>query len=79
MRARVLGVAAVDFVSNDGNRIKGTSLYVAFADEAVTGEKCDKVFLRGEIELPQGIKIGSEVELGFNMRGKVESISAVKA
>lgn len=79
MKVRILGFSAVDFTSGDGKHIKGSSLYVAFADEAVTGEKCDKVFLRDGITLPQGTKIGSEVELGFNMRGRAESISVIKA
>lgn len=79
MKVRILGFAPVDFTSGDGKHIKGSSLYVAFADEVVTGEKCDKVFLHDGITLPQGTKIGAEVELGFNMRGKVESIAAIKA
>lgn len=76
MLMRVLGIAPVDFKSQDGAQIKGFSVYTAFEDERVTGERTEKLFVRQGIELPK-MSIGDTVDVLFNMRGKVEAVEAV--
>lgn len=75
MLMRVLGIAPVDFTSDDGTHIQGFSLYTAFEDERVKGERTEKLFVRQGVELPK-MAIGDPVQVSFNMRGKVETIEA---
>ena len=79
MQVNILGVAAVDFTTKDGKHIKGNSIYVTFPDESVTGEKAERLFLKENIKLPSGVKIGDAVEVTFDMRGRPEAIYAIKA
>lgn len=76
MLMRVLGIAPVDFTSNDGKQITGFSLFTAFEDNNVKGERTEKLFVRQGIELPK-MSIGDTVDVLFNMRGKVEAVEAV--
>jgi hypothetical protein len=78
MQARLLGFSAVDFTANDGHQIKGVSLYIAFADENITGERTERIFVRDGITIPK-IGIGDTLDISFDMRGKAESVQAAKA
>lgn len=74
MKAKALGTSQVNFVDNNGRAVTGTSIYIAFSDEKVTGLKADKVFVRSDIELPD-IKPNDTLELLFDMRGRVEAVN----
>lgn len=77
MIMRLLGYSAVDFLSDDGSPIKGVSLYVAFEDDHVEGERTERLFVKHGIALPK-LAVGDYMDVGFNMRGKVESIASAK-
>ena len=75
MKMNLLGYRQLDFVGNDGNAVKGTTLFVSFEEAGVTGLATDKLFIRPEIEIPKGVEIGKPLIINFNRRGKVESIA----
>ena len=72
MYVRLLGVRSMDFDSQ-GEHIKGTQLFFAFKADGVDGEMSDKVFLRDGFKVPP-LKPGTMLNLGFNNRGKIESV-----
>lgn len=76
MKMRLLGARVLDFKANDGKQVTGTQLFVAFAAENVTGEMTDKIFVRDGVNMPQ-VKVGEHIEVAFNNRGKLESISPI--
>lgn len=73
MLAKFLGLAKVNFTNPNGEMIKGNTIYCAFKDENVEGLKTERFFLKEGIEFPE-CKINDNIELVFNMRGKVEMI-----
>lgn len=73
MVVNVIGKSKVDFATADGQVIKGTSLYVSHIDEHVEGLKCEKFFVKSSIPCDD-IKVGEQIELYFNQRGKIDSI-----
>ena len=75
---KLLGYATLDFTSSDGKVIKGTSVYAASEDENVKGLRADKLFLREDINLPDGVKVGDTIDVTFNMKGKPESVQLAK-
>lgn len=77
MRSQIIGVQPIQFTNNHGEEIKGTNIYVAFKDENVTGLRAEKMFLKNGIELPKDTKVNDTVEIAFNFKGKIESISKV--
>ena len=66
MQAKLLGFMGVDFTNKDGERIVGMNIFVAFKDENVHGLKAEKFFLKDGIDT---------LELSFNYKGKIESIT----
>jgi len=41
----------------------------------VNGEKTEKLFIKEGIEIPKDLKLNDTIEVTFNMKGKVESVS----
>lgn len=74
MIAKLLGMAELDFTSGNGEKIQGCNLFVSYQDENVVGEKTDKFYVKKEIKMPEQIKIGDELNIFFNSKGKVEAI-----
>ena len=76
----VIGMRALNFTSNDGHQIVGTTLFVSFDDdsESVIGEKTDKLFVKDSIALPSNLKPGDAVNISFTQKGKVEKVSLAK-
>jgi len=74
MKAKLLGTRQLDFTSKDGNQIKGTNLFLAFPEDGVTGHATDKIFIRSDISLPAGMKVGGEIQVFFNRKGRVEAV-----
>jgi hypothetical protein len=74
MRSQLVGIQHIQFTNNNGEEIKGKSIFVAFKDENVQGLRTEKLFLKEGIELPKDTKINDAIEISFNYKGKVESI-----
>lgn len=70
----VLGKRPVSFKSDDGKDITGTTLYLGYEEEGVEGMKVDKVFIAAAKMPKEDIVVGTEVDVVFNRRGKVDSI-----
>ena len=76
MQAKLLGFMGVDFKNKQtGEQIVGMNIFVAFKDENVHGLKAEKFFLKEGIVLPEQVKVNDTLELSFNYKGKVESIT----
>lgn len=75
MYVNLLGSRALDFTGSDGKAVKGIQLFVSFDEDGVNGQATDKIFIKPEVELPKGIKIGNKLNLSFNRKGKVEAVS----
>jgi len=78
MKVKLLGIRNLDFTGSNGNQVKGTNLYIAFPEDGVQGHAIDKVFIKPEINLPDGLKAGNHVQLFYNRRGKVEAVVAAE-
>lgn len=75
MQAKLLGFMGVDFTNTNGEKVKGTNIYLGFKDANVTGMKAQKFFVKEDIKFPEQIKVNDVLEIGFDYRGKVESIT----
>ena len=74
MLVKVQGFRQMDFKGSDGKQVKGTTLYASYPEDGVTGEVTDKFFIKPEVSIPKGVAIGKTLDIGFNRRGKVETI-----
>jgi len=74
MLATLLGSRVLDFVADDGSKIKGTQLFVSFTEDGVTGQAADKFFVKDGMEIPAKLAPGLKVEIDFNRKGKVEGV-----
>ena len=75
MRATILGTRTLNFEAEQGT-VKGTQLFIAFRENGVDGEMCDKLFIREDFLLPD-LKPGDSVEISFNHRGRPEEVRLV--
>lgn len=71
----LLGFRHLDFSTDDGSSVKGDQLFVAFAEDGVTGRMADKLFIRDGIALPT-LTPGMMLDIGFNHKGRVISVKA---
>lgn len=80
MQVRVLGVQTLDFANKDtGEVIRGMNIHSAFKEDGVNGLAVRKFFIRdGSIALPKDIQANEVLELGFNYKGRIESIRRIK-
>lgn len=74
----LLGFRHLDFTTDDGSAVKGVQLFVAFAEDGVTGRMADKLFIRDGIALPT-LTPGMTLDISFNRKGRVVSIKAAPA
>lgn len=72
---RLLGHRRLDFKDRDGSDVKGMQLYVSFSEDGVTGEMCDKLFVRDGVELPP-LTPGMNLDVTYNHKGRVVAIKA---
>ena len=77
MQAKLLGFMGVDFTNKDGEQIVGMNIFVAFKDDNVHGLRAEKFFLKEGISLPEQVKVNDTLEISFNYKGKIESITIV--
>ena len=73
---KLIGIQALNFKNNLGEQVRGTNIWVAYADENVTGLKAQKFFLKDGFELPD-CKPNDNLRLIFDMRGRVVSVEKV--
>lgn len=72
----LLGFKKINF-NIDGQDVIGTNLYIAFPEDGVEGQMCDKLFVReGSISLPE-LTPGMELNIIYNRKGKPVRIDAV--
>ena len=71
----LIGIRALSFTAESGEKIEGTQLFVSIPEEGVVGEITDKIFIRPEILLPKDLKPGDEINISFNRKGKAEAIT----
>lgn len=76
MVGKIIGYSPVSFSTSDGKLVEGTTLSVGFSDEHTNGLRAERLFIKKEIEIPQ-VKLGEEVNIYFNQRGKVDAITKV--
>jgi len=74
MQMNLKGFRVLDFTADNGEQVKGTQLFVAFTDAAVTGQMTDKLFVRPDVSLPPDLKPEETLDVFFNQRGKVEAV-----
>ncbi len=74
MIVKLIGISELDFVATNGEHIKGNNLYVCYPADNVMGNKCDRFFVNQNIQLPD-VKIGSNIDVAFNNKGKVEAVT----
>lgn len=74
MIVKLLGFTPVSFKTSDGKQIEGTTISVGVPDEHTTGMRAERFFVKKEIAVPQ-VKIGENINVFFNQKGKVESIT----
>ncbi len=75
MKFKLVGIQRLDFKNSAGEQISGTNIYCAYQDENTEGARTEKFFLKEGVALPQGIKVNDLIDVSFNMKGKVESVS----
>ena len=73
MQVKLVGVQPVNFTNSNGETINGTNIFCAFKDENVQGLRTEKFFLKEGIKLTE-CKLNEELEVTFNMKGKVEMV-----
>lgn len=78
MLVLLMGIRALDFESN-GEKVKGTQLFVAYPEDGVEGQMADKLFIKESVELPDGLKPGMNLDVTFNRRGRPEKVVAAPA
>lgn len=74
MQIRLIGYQPISFTNREGEIISGTNIFCAFKDSNVEGLRTEKFFVKPDIKIPE-LKVNDLLELSFNMRGKIESVS----
>lgn len=74
MKMTVLGIRPVNFTASDGRTVTGTSIFAGYETEGVDGLAVEKIFVAVDRMPKKAITVGSDVEVVFNMKGKVEGI-----
>ena len=75
MVVKLIGVQKVEFVNALGEQIQGNNIYVSYADERTVGEKAEKFFVKPEVAFPEQMKIGEQINIFFNSKGRIEQIT----
>lgn len=78
MQYNVEGWKLLDFVSKEGQSVKGLKLYVTCKEDGVIGLMTDSLFIRDGIEIPKDLKVGETVEIVFNRKGKPEGVYKIR-
>ena len=79
MRAYARGIKQLDFTTKEGERVKGTQVFVSYPSDGVVGEIVDKIFLREGFTLPPELAPGKVIDIYCDTKGHVEHIQVVSA
>lgn len=76
MKATVTGIKYLNFEGNDGRKIQGATIFVTHEPESpeTEGLEARKIFVTDN-RLPAGLVPGEIIDIEYNSRGKVRSIS----
>lgn len=74
MKVSVLGIRPVNFTASDGRAVAGSTLYIGYETDGVDGMAAEKIFVSAEKLPKKAIVPGSDIEIIFNMKGKVEAV-----
>lgn len=80
-RMKVIGKQELDFIGRDGNPVQGTKLHCVTKKDYVEGEAIEGIFIniRSDYhETAKNLPVGTTIEVGFNRRGKPESVHLCK-
>lgn len=75
MLAKVIGIQKIDYENRQGNRVVGTKLHCVYPMDVVEGFAVESIFTK--TELPQGLKLDSDIVVYYNKYGSVECIELV--
>lgn len=81
MKARVLGIQKIDYVSKrTGEPVVGTTLHCEYNDALVEGNAVSSIYLSDRLNLPDlpNVVLGSTVDIEYNSRGYVQGLTLVK-
>lgn len=79
MKAILVGYRDVNFTNHDsGEVISGQSIFIEYEDSNVCGLASTKLFLPSSKRLTPAPSLPTTVNIDFNMRGKVDSITVIK-
>lgn len=74
MKAKILGIQNVDYVSKKtGRPVVGMTLHATFSDSQVSGMAVDAIFISDNLNLPciRDLAVGQSVDIEYNSRGYV--------
>jgi len=75
MIVKVVGIQALEFSNSLGQEVKGTNIFTVYPEENVDGLRTDKFFLKDGMNLSKDVKLNDSVNISFNRKGKIESIT----
>lgn len=77
----IVGIRFTEFTGQDGNRVKGTTLFYEIENKHVTGVETGKVFIGEALakNLTYQPQLNEVVQLFYNRFGKISDIRKVKA
>lgn len=73
MQVKLVGIQKISFINSNGETVNGTKVHCMYKDPNIEGFAVEKFFLKEEIKLPE-CKVNDNIELVFNMKGKVENV-----
>lgn len=68
----VIGLERVDYISKNGNKIKGVKLHMCYESEKVNGSAVMSEFVPERVDC--NVEIGDKVELFYNKYGQVNKV-----
>lgn len=79
MKAILVGYRDVNFTDKEsGNSISGQSIFIEYEEDGVHGLATTKIFLPSSKRLTPAPSLPTTVNIEFNMRGRVQSVSVIK-
>jgi hypothetical protein len=79
MKAKLIGYRQLDFTTEKGDSVKGTSVYMSYGETGVVGEIATKFFLRPEMTAFLELTVGKSYSVEFNPNGRLMSINEMPA
>ncbi len=82
MKCTLLGFKSLNFKNNEGEKIEGIKLFLAYPDEKTVGTECDAKFINQNVFNNFGITmealadaVNCVVDVEFGMKNKVIGLS----